>query len=138
MSSCQTWCPRCLWKPSPGGLSMGDPTLPKRSPRVAPCLPLPSSRKRAPGNDRLRCAGYVVHPFRTKSFEKPETKEKRGGNVKRERACFQGWALMVAPLAGKGGRKGAPFGQRANGGVVQATGAGQDRGCEQGPGCDWP
>src|SRR5258708_15421507 len=57
MSLCQTWCPRCLWKPSPGGLSMGDPTLPKRSPRAAPCLPLHSSRKRAPGNDRLRIPG---------------------------------------------------------------------------------
>jgi len=54
MSLCQTSCPRCLWKPSPGGLSMQDPTPPKRSPRAAPCLPLHSSRKRAPGNDRLR------------------------------------------------------------------------------------
>jgi hypothetical protein len=29
-----------------------------------------------------RCAGYLVHQFRKKSFEKRETKEKRGGNVK--------------------------------------------------------
>src|SRR6266849_1906863 len=54
MNLCQTSCLRCLWKPSPGGLSRQDPTLPKRSPRVAPCLLLHSSRKRAPGNDRLR------------------------------------------------------------------------------------
>ena len=54
MSWCQISWPRCLWKPSPGGLSMRDPTLPKRSPRAAPCLPPHSSRKRAPGNDRVR------------------------------------------------------------------------------------
>ena len=36
------------------------------------------------------CAGYRGHPLRTRDFEKPETKEKRGGNVKRYRACFLG------------------------------------------------
>jgi hypothetical protein len=35
------------------------------------------------------CAGYLVHPFRKKCFEKRETKEKRGGNVKRGQA----WSL---------------------------------------------
>jgi hypothetical protein len=35
---------------------------------------------------RVPCAGSLVHPFRKRSFEKRETKEKRGGNVKRERA----------------------------------------------------
>src|SRR5207248_5914831 len=42
------------------------------------------------------CAGYVAHPFRTKSFEKRETKEKRGVNVKRERAWFLGEGCCVA------------------------------------------
>ena len=58
-SSCQTWCLCCLWKPSPGGLSMGDPTPPKRLLREPPCLPLHSLRKRAPGTDPLhaRTAG---------------------------------------------------------------------------------
>jgi AcrR family transcriptional regulator len=45
MSLCQTSCPRCLWKPSPGGLSKEDPTPPKRSQRAALCLPLHSSKK---------------------------------------------------------------------------------------------
>src|SRR2546421_6630771 len=39
---------------------------------------------------KVGCAGYLVHPLRTRSFEKRETKEKRGGNVKRERAWFLG------------------------------------------------
>ena len=53
MSLCQIWCLHCLWKPSPGGLSMDNLTPPRRSPREPPCLPLHSSRKRAPGPDRL-------------------------------------------------------------------------------------
>src|SRR5258708_1933193 len=59
MSLCQIWCLHCLWKPSPGGLSKEDLTPPRRSPREPPCLPLHSSRKRAPGPDRLhaRTAG---------------------------------------------------------------------------------
>ncbi len=59
MSLCQIWCLHCLWKPSPGGLSMDDLTPPRKSPREPPCLPLHSSRKRAPGPDRLhaRTAG---------------------------------------------------------------------------------
>src|SRR5207245_8780138 len=36
------------------------------------------------------CTGYVGHALRTRSFEKRETKEKRGGNGKRERAWFLG------------------------------------------------
>src|SRR6266480_2969439 len=44
----------------------------------------------------LACAGYLVHPFRTRDFEKRETKEKRGGNGKRERACFLGEGCRVA------------------------------------------
>ena len=41
-------------------------------------------------DDLLRCAGSLVHPFRKKAFEKRETKEKRGVNVKREQAWFLG------------------------------------------------
>src|SRR5260370_17473946 len=50
----QTLCSRSLWKPSPGGLSMQDLTLPERSPRESPCSPRHSLRKRAPGNERVR------------------------------------------------------------------------------------
>jgi lactate dehydrogenase-like 2-hydroxyacid dehydrogenase len=39
---------------------------------------------------RPGCAGYLVHPLRTRSFEKRETREKRGVNVERERAWFLG------------------------------------------------
>src|SRR2546421_3776116 len=42
------------------------------------------------GATELRCAGYLVHLFRTRYFEKRETREKRGVNVKRERAWFLG------------------------------------------------
>src|SRR5260370_24476466 len=76
MSLCQTSCLQCLWKPSPGGLSREDPTRPKRSPRAALCLPLHSSRKRAPGNDRVprpnigpRCSlTCVLAPSCSKAF----------------------------------------------------------------------
>src|SRR6266487_1086075 len=43
MRLCQISYPRCLWKLSHGGLSRADPTPPERSPRAAPCLPLPCS-----------------------------------------------------------------------------------------------
>jgi hypothetical protein len=43
-----------------------------------------------------RCAGYVGHALRTRSFEKRETKEKRGGNGKRERVWFLGEGCRVA------------------------------------------
>src|SRR5436309_10937894 len=42
------------------------------------------------------CTGYVGHALRTRSFEKRETKEKRGGNGKRERAWFWGEGCCVA------------------------------------------
>src|SRR2546429_7177369 len=41
------------------------------------------------------CTGYVGHALRTRSFEKRETKEKRGGNVKRERAWFLGEGCLL-------------------------------------------
>src|SRR5256885_12694903 len=44
---------------------------------------------------KVGCAGYLVHPLRTRSFEKRETQEKRGGNVKRERAWFLGKDAML-------------------------------------------
>jgi hypothetical protein len=48
--------------------------------------------------------GYVGHALRTRFFEKRETKEKRGGNVKWERACFLGKdaVLQCASAPGRG------------------------------------
>jgi endonuclease-3 len=57
-----------------------------------------------PGVGRKTCAGYLVHPFRKKSFEKRETKEKRRVNGKREQASFLGKDAVVrcASVPGRG------------------------------------
>jgi hypothetical protein len=64
------------------------------------------------GLAQLLCAGYLVHPFRTRNFEKRETKEKRGVHVKRERAWFLGEGCRGA--VGKCSRSRASRGSRRN------------------------
>jgi hypothetical protein len=44
---------------------------------------------------QLGCAGYLVHLFRNRSFEKRSPKEKRGVHDKRERAWFLGEGCRV-------------------------------------------
>ena len=53
MSSCLILLQRCLWKPSPGGLSRKCPILPGKLRCGVPYLSPQSSRKRAPGNKDL-------------------------------------------------------------------------------------